>query len=136
MNFQEGQRRGGAVVVTRFSCHTKRKVLLLWWLHWRIRPSVKARVRGFVGIRLYVDWRKRIVHSVSLWDDLAYLYDMGKVPEHIAVARIPRKFGIQTTCGIYAYEGDCAAAMFGLEPLSKPTPLGEPVPSPSATNTE
>ena len=120
---QEGARTGGAVVVTRFSCRTRWDILLLWLLHKRIRPAVRARVRGLLGIRLYIDWRQRTVHSVSLWTDPAHLYDMGKVPEHIAVARIPRRHGIQTTCGIYTYEGECAAVMFGVDPNRKPAPL-------------
>ena len=132
---EEGTTRGGAVVVTLFACRTRRDILLVWWLHRRVRPAVLAHARGFLGIRLYIDWRRRTVRSVSLWTDPAYLYDMGKVSEHVAIARIPRRRGIQTSCGIYTHQGECAEMMFGVSPLRKPTPLAEasPFPSPSAT---
>jgi hypothetical protein len=122
---------GGAVVVTRFACRTRRNVLLVWWLHHRVKPAVRARVRGLLGIRLYIDWRQRVVRSVSLWTDPAYLYDMGKVDEHIEVARVPRRLGIKTSCGIYTHEGDCSEVMFGVEPLHKPHPLTDAHPSTS-----
>ncbi len=128
--FEEGATRGGAVVVTLFACRTRRDVLLVWWLHRRISPAVLAHARGFLGVRLYFDWRRRTVRSVSLWTDPAYLYDMGKVSEHIAVARIPRRRAIQTSCGIYTYEGECAEVMFGVDHLQKPAPLTDTFPSP------
>jgi hypothetical protein len=127
---QEGVRQGGAVVVTLFACRTKRDILLIWWLHRRVRPAVRARTRGFLGIHLYIDWRKRTVRSVSLWTDPAYLYDMGKVSDHIAVARVPRRRGIQTSCGIYTHEGECGEVMFRVEPLHKPAPLSDTLANP------
>jgi hypothetical protein len=57
---------------------------------------------------------------------------MGKVSEHIAVARIPRRRWIQTSCGIYTYQGECAEVMFGVDPIQKPAPLTDTFPSPSA----
>jgi hypothetical protein len=123
--------KGGAVVVTLFACRKRRDILLIWWLHHRIKPAVQARTRGFLGVRLYIDWRRRIVRSVSLWTDVAYLYDMGEVREHVAVARIPRQLSIRTTCGIYTYEGEWSELMFGLEPNQKPNPLADTNPSPA-----
>jgi hypothetical protein len=126
---QEGATEGGAVVVTLFACRTRRDLALVWWLHRRVRPAVLAHTRGFLGVRLYIDWRARTLRSVSLWADPAYLYDMGKVSDHIAIARIPRRRGIQTSCGIYTYQGECAEVMFGVPPLHKPAPLTGKFPS-------
>lgn len=122
---------GGAVVVTLFACRSRWDVLLIWWLHHRIKPAVRARTRGFLGVRLYIDWRQRVVRSVSLWTDAKYLYDMGEVSEHVDAARIPRRLGARTTCGIYTYEGEWTELMFGLEPSQKPNPLTDPYPSPA-----
>lgn len=115
--------KGGAVVVTRFACRTRRDVLLMWWLHARVKPAVKARARGFLGGRLFIDWRARTVRSVTLWSDPAHLYSMGEVPQHIEAARVPRRRGIRTTCGIYTFEGECMTTMFGVPPNDKPAPL-------------
>ena len=122
---------GGAGVVTMFACRTRWDVLLVWWLHYRIKPAIEARAKGFLGVRLYIDWRRRIVRSVSLWTDPASLYDMGEVRQHVGATRIPRRRGIQTSCGVYSYEGDCSAVMFGVPPNRKPNPLTNAHPSPS-----
>src|SRR5690606_34542686 len=124
---QPGTSVGGAMVVTVFACRTRRDVLLVWWLHHRLRSAVQARVRGFLGVRLFVDWRTRVVRSVSLWTDPAYLYDMGEVPEHVATTRIPARRGIRTSCGVYTYQGGWRAVMFGVEPDSAPPPLSEQI---------
>jgi hypothetical protein len=58
---------------------------------------------------------------------------MGKVSDHIAVARVPRRRGIQTSCGIYTHEGECGEVMFEVEPLDKPAPLSDTFASPPAT---
>lgn len=124
---QAGTHEGGAVVITRFACRTRRDILLLWWLHLRLKPAVRARTRGFLGVRLFIDWRRRQVRSVSLWTDPAHLYDLGEVREHVAATRIPRRRGIATSCGVYTYEGDWRTVMFGKAPDSAPSPLtGEP----------
>lgn len=128
MSFQrirEGATEGGAVVVTVFACRTRRDVLLLWWLHYRLKPAVQARARGFLGVRLYVDWRRRVVRSVSLWTDPAYLYDLGEVREHVGATRIPRRRGITTSCGVYTYRGDWRTVMFGVEQEAERPPLSE-----------
>ena len=59
---------------------------------------------------------------------------MGEVREHIEAARIPRRLGIATTCGIYTFEGECSAVMFGVERLDKPNPLTDPDPNRSTTS--
>jgi hypothetical protein len=125
---------GGAVVVTRFACRSRRQILLIRWLHYRMKPAVEGYAPGFLGVRLYIDWRRRVVRSVSLWSDLASLYGMGDVREHIEAARIPRRLGIATTCGIYTFEGECSAVMFGVERLDKPNPLTDPHPNRSTTS--
>jgi hypothetical protein len=123
----EGASQGGAVVVTRFACHTRRDIVLLWWLHIRLKPAVRVRAPGLLGVRLFIDWRHRIVRSVSLWTDPARLYDMGEVREHVAAARIPRRRGIATSCGVYTYKGDWRKVMFGVEPATAMSPLtGQP----------
>ncbi|HEY8472611.1 MAG TPA: hypothetical protein VIL37_08240 [Natronosporangium sp.] len=113
---------GGAVVITMFNCRTRRNVLLVWWLHYRIKPAIQ-RVKGFLDVRLFIDWRRRIVRSVSLWTDPAALYDLGEVGPHVAATRLPSRFGIETSCGFYQYEGDCGAVMFGVRPNRKPNPI-------------
>jgi len=114
---------GGAVVVTMFDCRSRRNIVLLWWLHRRLRSHVRARAKGFLGIRLYIDWRRRVVRSVSLWADPPSVYSIGDVPAHVAAARIPPRLGIQTSCGMYTYEGACSAVMFGVTPNPRPNPL-------------
>lgn len=120
---EEGAHKGGAVVVTAFACRTRRDVLLVWWWHHRLKPAVQARVSGFLGVRLYIDWRRRLVRSVSLWTDPAHLYDMGEVREHVAITRLPRRRGIRTSCGVYTFGGDWRTVMFGQEPADVPAPL-------------
>ena len=121
---------GGAVVVTMFACRTRRDILLVWWLHYRIKPAIQARAPGFLDVRLFIDWRRRIVRSVSLWTDPASLYDLGEVQQHVVATRLPGRRGIQTSCGVYQYEGDCSAVMFGVGPNWKPNPLTNAYPSP------
>lgn len=120
---EEGGSNGGAVVVTMFACRTRRDILLLWWLHYRLKPAVRAHAPGLLGVRLFIDWRHRIVRSVSLWTDPARLYDMGEVRGHVAATRIPRRRGIATSCGVYTYQGDWRTVMFGLESTAAEPPL-------------
>jgi hypothetical protein len=119
---------GGAVVVTLFVCRTRRDIALIWWLHKRIKPAVRAHASGFLDVRLIIDWRRRLVRSVSLWTDPAHLYGMGKVSEHVAASRIPAVRGIETSCAIYTYEGQCMPLMFGATPGEKPSPLAADIP--------
>jgi hypothetical protein len=119
---------GGAVVVTLFACRNLRDILVIWWLHHRVKPGVRERTRGFLGVRLYIDWRRRTVRSVSLWADPAYLYDMGEVREHVAAVGVPGQLGVATACGIYMYEGEWTELMFGAPPNGKPVPLANPDP--------
>ncbi|MCM4080890.1 hypothetical protein [Paractinoplanes hotanensis] len=109
---EESAEPGGAVVVTAFACRTRRDVLLLWWLHRRLKPEVGARAPHFIDVRLFVDWRRRVVRSVSLWSDVTGLYDMGRVAGHIAAARVPGRRGITTSCGVFTYRGEWQTVLF------------------------
>ena len=127
--------QGGAVVVTLFACRTRWDMLLIWWLHFRLKPAIRARAPGFLGVRLYLDWRQRLVRSVTLWSSPARVYGIGEVREHAAATRIPRRRRIRTACAIYTSEGECLAAMFGGKPRqgpdTLPNPLMETYPAPT-----
>jgi hypothetical protein len=110
---QEPDNGGGVVVVTAFACRTRRDLLVLWWLHHRLKPAVQAAAPDFLGVRLFIDWRRRLVRSVSLWARPAGLYAMGEVGGHIAATRVPPRRGITTSCGVYGYRGDWRTVMFG-----------------------
>jgi hypothetical protein len=103
---------GGQVVVTRFECGTVRNVLAILVLHARLKLDVRRQARGFVGIRLLVDWRRRTILSISLWRDLESVYSMGDVPRHVAATRLPRGLGVDTTCGVFCFIGDWRRVMF------------------------
>jgi hypothetical protein len=105
----------GQVVVTRFECPSVWAVLLLRLLHVRVKRAVRRHASGFLGIRLLIDWRRRTVLSISLWQDLASVYTMGDVGRHIEAARIPITLGIATSCGVFCYVGDWKRVMFGAD---------------------
>lgn len=120
---------GSVVVVTAFQCVTRRQVLAIWWMHRRLKPAVRAAAPDFLGVRLHIDWRNRLVRSVSLWAKGTGLYDMGKVGGHISATRYPPARGIETSCGVYLYGGDWRTVMFGDGYASRPplqTTKGEP----------
>lgn len=103
----------GVVVVTAFHCRTRLDVLTIWWMHHRLKSAVFAASPDFLGVRLHINWRQRLVRSVSLWAKGTGLYDMGKVDLHIAATRWPGRRGIATSCGVYTYGGDWRGVMFG-----------------------
>ncbi|WP_117211573.1 hypothetical protein [Allorhizocola rhizosphaerae] len=111
---------GSVVVVTAFQCRSRLDLLLIWWMHHRLKSAVRAAAPDFLGIRLYIDWRRRIARSVSLWAKGTGLYDMGNVKEHIAATRFPGTRGIETSCGVYTYGGDWRSVMFGDGFASRP----------------
>lgn len=113
---------GGVVVVTTFACRTLVNVLLVCWLHRRLKPAVRANAPDFLGVRLYIDWRRRLIRSVSLWASLTGLYDMGKVHGHVLAARLTGNRGIATCGGVYRYGGDWRTLLFG-EGYVSPPPL-------------
>lgn len=112
----------GQVVITRFDCPSYRSLLLIRLLHARLKFPVRRRTRGLRGVKLFVDMRRRIVYSVSLWENLDSIYSMGEVPGHVEATRLPRGFGIDTRCGVFSYVGDWRRVLFGL-PVRRRSPL-------------
>lgn len=109
---QEGP-GSGVIAVTSFDCRTRRDMLVVWWMHRRLRPAVVANAPAFQSIELFWDWPNRRLRSVSLWDNLRGLYDMGEVREHVAAVRVPAARGIRTACAIFVSAGDWRNVMFG-----------------------
>jgi hypothetical protein len=105
----------GCVVITRFECQVLLRLLFLIALHRRLQRDVRRRTNGFVGATAIVDWRNRTLISISLWSDLDAVYSMGQVPSHIEAARLPRRLGIATSCGVYAFAGDWRRVLFGTQ---------------------
>jgi hypothetical protein len=106
---------GGQVVVTRFECPHLLSVILLLFLHRRVKRGVRRHARGYVGVKLLVDWRRKVVLSVSVWKDIESVYSMGRVDRHITATRIPARIGVRTASGIYCYVGDWRRVMFRSE---------------------
>lgn len=104
---------GGCVVITRFECRTLPRLLYLVLRHSATKRAVRRSAKGYVGSRAIVDWRQRTLMSVSLWRSVASIFSMGEVQEHVVAARLPRRLGIATTCGIYTFAGDWRTVMFG-----------------------
>lgn len=118
-------------MVTRFECASVFRLLLVLALHLRTKSDVRRRATGFLGAKLLVDWRRRTVLNISLWQDLDSIYSMGDVPRHVAAAHLPHRLGVATTCGIFCFVGDWRRVMFGsgwndprtpLQPLSSGRP--------------
>lgn len=103
---------GGQVVVTRFECPSLGTLLLLLALHVRVKRAVRRHADGFIAVRTVVDWRRRSLLSISLWEDLESVYSMGGVNRHILAARVPDRLGIATASGIYCFVGDWRRVMF------------------------
>jgi len=120
---------GGQVVVTRFECTALIGMLAIIALHLRVKRDVRRHARGFLGIRLLIDWRRRTILSISLWRDLASVYSMGDVPRHVEAARLPGQLGAATSCGVFCFAGDWRRVMFGgqVEVRSPLRPLSDPV---------
>jgi hypothetical protein len=104
---------GGQVVVTRFECGSVPKLLVIRLLHASLKRAVRRTAPGFIAIRAIIDWRRRTMLSISLWEDLESIYAMGNVPRHVSAARVPSALGVATTCGIYYLVGDWRRVMFG-----------------------
>jgi hypothetical protein len=118
-------------VVTRFECASIFRLLLVLALHLRTKGDVRRQATGFLGTKFLVDWRRRTVLNISLWQDLDSIYSLGEVPRHVAAAHLPHRLGVATTCGIFCFVGDWRRVMFGsgwhdprtpLEPLSSGRP--------------
>ena len=59
-----------------------------------------------------IDWRRKTLLSISLWENLDGIYAMGNVSQHVRAARLPSALGVATTCGIYYLAGDWRRVMF------------------------
>ena len=64
------------------------------------------------GELVMVDWRRKVMFSVSMWPDIDSVYAMGGVNRHVLAARLPRRIGVRTTCGVFCYAGDWRRVMF------------------------
>jgi hypothetical protein len=115
---------GGRVMVTLFECGALWKVVLLLAIHHRVERDVERRVPGLIGVATSVDWRSRRIFSISLWKNAESVYGMGEVPRHVYVARMSRRFGISTRCGVFQHIGDWKVVMFGSKAGSA-SPLGD-----------
>lgn len=103
----------GCVVITRFECHSSPRLVYLFLKHWWVKRSVRRAAEGYVASKAVIDWRAKTLMSISLWCSIGSVYSMGQVREHIIAARLPRRLGIDTTCGIYTFAGDWRTVMFG-----------------------
>ena len=103
---------GGQVVVTRFECGGLVNLLTLLVLHVRIKRAVRRHAPALIGSRVVVDWRRKVMFSVSMWPDIDSVYAMGGVNRHVLAARLPRRIGVRTTCGVFCYAGDWRRVMF------------------------
>jgi len=113
---------GGQVVVTRFECPSVPVLAALRLRHAAMRRHVRRHATGFLGVTMLIDWRSRVLLSLSLWEDLDSIYSMGMVSEHVAAVRLPARLGVKTTCGIFCLVGDWRAVMFG-SPSAARSPL-------------
>lgn len=104
---------GGQVVVTRFECGSVSRLLAIRLLHASLKRDVRRTAPGFIAVRTVIDWRRRTMLSISLWENLDSIYAMGNVPRHVSAARVPSALGVATTCGIYYLAGDWRRVMFG-----------------------
>jgi hypothetical protein len=121
---------GGQVVVTRFECGGLVNLLTLLVLHVRIKRAVRRQTDALIGSRVMVDWRRRVMFSVSMWPDIESVYAMGEVTRHVLAARLPRRLGVRTACGVFCYAGDWRRVMFrggstALSPFA-PVPADRP----------
>jgi hypothetical protein len=103
----------GQVIVTRFECRSVSQLLRLLFLHVLVKREVRRRGEGLVASKTHIEWRRRTLVSISLWNDLDSVYSMGNVPAHVAAARLPRQVGVRTACGVFCFAGDWRSVMFG-----------------------
>ena len=113
---------GGQVVVTRFECGGLSSLLRILLLHRWVKREVRRRARGFVGVKTLVDWRRRTMLSISLWEDLDSIYSMGSVQRHILATRRPGPLGVDTASGVFSFVGDWRRVMFR-SPTAAVSPL-------------
>lgn len=103
---------GGQVVITRFECRTVPRLLAVRLVHASLKRDVRRAAKGFLGVRTVIDWDRRTMLSISLWESLDSIYAMGEVPRHVSASRLPTQLGVRTTCGIFYLAGDWRRVMF------------------------
>jgi hypothetical protein len=108
----ELQPEGGQVIVTRFECRSRLQLAFMVALHIRVKRAVRIQARGLIASKALVDWRRRTLLSISLWNDLDSIYSMGSVTRHIEATRIARRIGVRTACGVFCFAGDWKRVMF------------------------
>lgn len=104
---------GGAIVVTRFDCPTRRRLIQLIWWHWLLRRHCRRKLKALVDVKMFVSWHNRSLRSVSLWSDAPGIYGMGGIDAHVRMTRMPAQRGIATCCGIFRFAGEWRNLMFG-----------------------
>ncbi|MBE1561951.1 hypothetical protein [Nonomuraea africana] len=118
------------MIVTRFECGSRLKLVAMLVLHRRVKRHVRRLARGLVGVKTLVDWRTSTMLSITLWKDLDSVYSMGQVPQHVAAVRVPGSLGVRTSSGVFCFAGDWRRVMFR-SPSEPRSPL-YPLPSRSA----
>lgn len=113
MNTSLRDMTGGAVVVTRFDCPNRRRVVGILWRHWVLRSRCRRQLDRLIDVKIFVSWRNKTVRSVSLWSDAEGLFSMGSVDAHVRATRMPAQRGITTSCGIFSFAGEWRQLMFG-----------------------
>jgi hypothetical protein len=113
---------GGHVVVTRFECPNLAVLLYLLLLHARVRRDASRQASGLIASRAAVLWRRRTLFSITLWRNLDSIYTIGSVPRHTAATRLPRRFGVSTSSGVFTFTGDARRVLFG-SPVESRSPL-------------
>lgn len=114
-------------MVTRFECETLGRLIVMLVVHARVKRDVRRQGGGLIGSRTLVDWRRRVLLSISLWPSIESVYSMGNVRRHVIAARLPGRLGVRTACGVFCYAGDWRRVMFRA-PAESRSPI---VPSPT-----
>lgn len=96
--------------------------MIVLLLHLRVKPQLEKFAHGFLGSGVLVDWRNKVVLSVSLWRSAEDIYTMGEVSHYILATRVPGRIGVMTTSGVYSYVGDWRRVLFRSWPENQ-TPL-------------
>jgi len=110
--------------VTMFQCESVIRMLAIALMHRPMKRRVLDQVDGFLGVKLFTDWPNRSIRSVSLWTDVTSIYGMGNVAAHVKAARVPGRWGISTSCGVFEYSGDWRSVLFE-GTWQSPSPLSE-----------
>jgi hypothetical protein len=116
---------GGQVVVTRFECSSLWTLGALLLLHQRVKHAVSKQAEGFLGAKTLVQWRRRTMLSITLWENIQSVYTMGNVMQHVRASKVPHRIGVATNCGVYCFAGDWRRVMFHVEGVQSHSPLAK-----------